>query len=385
MDFLLSEDQVALKRTIGELARRELEPNAFPPPEKPVPFKERMLVLAEQQLLGINLPQEYGGGGLSVLDSVLVIEEVARHCPRGAGIVLNTSVGQADFIAHLGDHAMKSRVIPKICQGESFPAIAITEPEAGSAATAMKTTAVRDGDHFVVNGTKHFVSGAAESDLFIVYGRMNLDKPGAAGIGGVLVEKGMPGFRLGRPTVNMAGDKQWELIFEDCRVPVENILIPEGGFGKLTGLYNVERIGGTARNLGIAQLAFDRAVQYTKDRYQFNRPLSDFQGIQWMLADMALKLDSARLLLYRAADAADRGAPNPLYTSMAKIAVAEGGKEVCDKAIQIHGAYGYSQDLPLEWMYRFVRGASIAGGTMEIHRNTMAGQILGIRNNQWKR
>jgi alkylation response protein AidB-like acyl-CoA dehydrogenase len=383
VDFGLSDNQAALQRSVRNFARRQLAPRAFPKRDEPVPFRERMLVLAEQQLLGINLPQKYGGAELSVLESVLVIEELARNCPRSGGIALNTSIGQADFIAELASDELKARLLPKVVQGECFPAIAITEPEAGSAATAMQTRAVLDGDSYIINGGKHFVSGADESDVFIVYARLS-EKRGAKAIGGLLVEKGTPGFRLGRGTLNMAGDYQWELIFEDCRVPAGNLLIPEGGFGQLTNLYNVERIGGTARNLGIAQLAFDRSVEYLKTRHQFNRPLSDFQGLQWMLADMAMKLDSARLLLYRAADAVDRGEPSPLYTSMAKIATVEGGRQVCDAAIQIHGAYGYSQDLPLEWLYRYIRGGAIAGGTVEIHRNTIAARLLGIPNSQWK-
>jgi alkylation response protein AidB-like acyl-CoA dehydrogenase len=385
MKFEMNEDQQALLSNVRYFAERELAPTAFDHDDRNTFQQDRLKKLASQGLLGISISPEYGGAGLSVVDSALVIEELALHCPMSASLATTSSIGQAGFVAEFASPTLRERLLPAIVRGESFVSIVMSEPDAGSAVTAMKSTAVKDGDSYVINGMKHYVSWADLADLYIVYARFDPSQRGASGIGAILVERDTPGISLGRASENMSGEPQHEVILEDCRVPAENLLMAAGGFGRLTQRYNYERVGGTARNLGVATLAFNRSVEYLKERQQFDRPLSDFQGLQWMLADMAISLDAARLLLYRAADAVERGDPLAArYTSMAKIAVVEWGKEVCDMAIQLHGAPGYLKDLPLEYLYRLIRGASIAGGTTQIHRNTVAASILGIRNSQWK-
>lgn len=386
MRFELTEDQRDLLAGVRLYAEKELAPTAFDFADDRHEFlKGRLKKLAAQGLLGISLPEEYGGAGLSLIESALVIEELGLHCPTSASLATSSSVGQAGFVAEFASPDVRERILPAIASGDSFVSIVMSEPDAGSAVTAMKTTAEYRGDHYVLNGSKHYVSWADIADVFIVYARFDPAQRGASGIGAILVEKGTPGFEIGRGSENMSGELQYEILLQDCAVPAENLLVGAGGFGRLTRRYNFERVGGTARNLGIAAQAFSRTTEYLKQREQFNRPISDFQGLQWMLADMAIRLDAARLLLYRAADAVERDDPLAArYTSMAKIAVVEWGKEVCDMAIQMHGAPGYLKDLPIEYLYRLIRGGSIAGGTTQIHRNTVAASILGIRNSQWK-
>ncbi|MEW6663080.1 MAG: acyl-CoA dehydrogenase family protein [Bacillota bacterium] len=384
MDFQLTDEQKLLVSTIRDFAKNELADIAFPEVDTPDLMKLRISKLAQQGFLGLSIPEEYGGGGLSLLDCCLAIEEMGRHCPRSAELMLNTSIAQADFIQALGSEEHKAKYLPKICRGELFVSIAISEPEAGSAATDLRTTAELDGNEYVLNGSKQFISMADLADVFVVYALF--DKAARArGIGAILVEKGTPGFSLGKPEINMAGDAQFQLFFEDCRVPALNVLITGNAFGALMEVYNAERLGAIARTLGIAQGALDRAIKYSQERKQFNRELCDFQGIQWKLADMAAKLEASRYVLYRAACNARNGLPSEYETSVAKLVTMQAAKEVCDEAIQIFGGYGYLSEFPVEYLYRRVRGYLIAGGTMEIHRNIVASKVLGRKISQWKK
>ncbi len=384
MDFQLSDEQKLLIATINKFAAKELAPIAFPEIDTQENKKIRIRKLANQCLLGMNIPEEYGGSGLSLFDCCLALEEMARHCPRSAELMLDTSIGQADFIKVLASKELKEKYLPRICKGELFVSIAISEPEAGSAATALKTTADRDGNEYVLNGSKTFISMADLADVFVVYALF--DKAAKArGIGAIVVERGAPGFTLSKPMMNMCGDAQYQLFFEDCRVPASNVLISGDAFGSLMEIYNAERLASIARTLGVAQGAMDRAVQYSQERRQFNREICDFQGIQWKLADMAAKLEASRYLLYRAANNTTTGLPSEYETSVAKLITMQAAKEVCDEAIQIYGGYGYMCEYPMEFLYRRVRGYAIAGGTMEIHKNIVASKVLGRRINQWKK
>lgn len=386
MNFDYTDQQLEMKRMIRDFAKKELESKAFEEYESLDEARALAKKLARQGLLGLLIQEEFGGPGLNLLDAVIAIEEMARYCPKSSGMMHVSCTGPVNFIRLYGQEEHLQRYLPKVLAGELDIAIAMTEPEAGSAVTALKTKAEPMGNGtYRVNGTKTMVSHADLADIFVVYARF-----GSSGspkeIGAFIVEKGTRGLSLGQEYINMGGERQYEVVFEDMEIPEKDVLIKENAFGKLMGVYNGERMGAVARVMGLAQGAFDRAVAYSKERRQFNREICDFQGIQWMLADMAIKLDSSRLLLYRTAShAAESKLPPKIESSIAKIAVSEMAKEVCDMALQIHGGYGYMQEFPLEKLYREVRGSSIYGGTVQIHRNMIAEEILGRKLSQWKR
>jgi len=383
MDFRLSEQQRALIDGVDQAYERRLRKIVESRPADLVaPLRAAM---AELGLLGLNMPQAYGGQGLPLLDTLLVIQALqARHSMLGA-LAHRSSTGAVGAIEALGTEAQKRKYVEGVCAGRIGISIGITEPEAGSAATAMKTRARLEGDSVVLDGHKQFVSFVDQNHFSVVYCRFGTSgKP--ADIGAVIVPHDAPGFSRSSGTLNMADELLFELRFDGCRVPRENILLDGSAFGKLISVYNAERLGSISRMLGSAQAAFQHAVEYAGLRRQFGREIGEFQGIQWMLADMKIKLEAAQLLTYRAAaNAGATGLPLPLETSLAKAYTAVAAKEICDDALQIHGANGYTREYPLVHRYTEVRGGSIYGGTVQIHKNMIASAILGRKNNQWKR
>lgn len=334
--------------------------------------------MTEQGFMGMTVPPQYGGRGRSLLDAVLVVEEIARVCGTVARIVVDANMGIVGAIRHYGTEAQRRRYLPWIAEGEK-PAIAITEPEAGSAATMLTTRAVKDGDAYVLDGEKRWITGAGVSRLYLVLARFG-DVPRAAGVGGLLVEASTPGLAVPkiRWMMGLRGMPEGDLVFERCRVPADNLLVgPGDGFKRLMTSYNSQRVGAATVALGIAAGAFDLAVAYAKRREQFGRKIAEFQGLQWMLADMHRQLESARLLIYHAADNAGDGFPDALEAATAKVAAAESAIAVTNAALQIHGAVGYSCELPLERMVRDARMFAIGGGTVEVQKNLIAGRILG--------
>jgi alkylation response protein AidB-like acyl-CoA dehydrogenase len=335
--------------------------------------------------MGMTIPREYGGGNRSLLDIVLVIEEIARACGVTARVVVEGNLGVVGALRAYGTEAQKGRYFPWVLEGEK-PAIAITEPEAGSAATDLVTRAEVVADGVVLTGHKRYITGAGTSKLYLVYARFE-GRPGAAGIGGVFVERDTPGFRIGRRELMMGlrGIPEGELHFEGCLVPPANLLVgPGDGFKKLMRAYNGQRLGAATVALGLAQGAYERALAYAVTRRQFGRPIADFQGIRWKLADMAIRLDAARLLIHRAAARAGRGFPDALEAAKAKTFAAEMAQDVTSQALQIHGAAGYGRGLPLERMVRDARMFAIGGGTLEMMRNLIADHLLPSRAN-WRR
>ncbi len=383
MDFQLSSEQVALVDGTERLCRallpvaREAEDTGTP--EAVARLRADM---AASGLLGLNLPQAHGGVGLPLLDALLVIQAAQKVHSLMGGLAHRTSTGAVGAVLELGSAAQKEHFVGGVARGEFGIGIGITEPDAGSAATALRTRASIDGDEVVIDGQKIFISAARNHRYTLVYCRFGTS--GRAGdIGAVLVPHDAPGFALSSGTVNMAGERQYELFFSQCRVPRANVLAEGNAFARLISVYNVERLGSIARMLGSAQASFEYAVAYVKERRQFGRELADFQGLQWMLAEMKVKLDAAQLLTWRAAANTAAGLPSPLETSVAKVYVAQAAKEICDDAIQLLGGYGYMTEYPVEARYREVRGGSIYGGTVQIHKNMIAGHVLGRRNSQW--
>lgn len=384
MDFQLTEEQAMLKKTVHDFADQRLAPRVQKWDEGDETLDAAILSeYADLGLLGITLPQKYGGAGLTAFEAILVIEELARVSSIAALPVFETSVGPVRVIDLFGTEEQKERFLPPACRGEKFMAVAMTEPEAGSALTDLTTRAVLKGDHYVINGRKRFISGGGYSDAYMVYTRLS-DQKGSKGIGGIVVEKGSPGFTFGKQEVFMGlhGMPSCDLIFEDCVVPRKNLVVPEGGFAFLMQAFDVERCGNATMSLGIAWGALEAAKKYAQERKSFGKPICEFQGVQFLLADMAMKVEAARLLIYRAAVNAGLGIPSIFESSVAKCFANEIGKEVTDMALQVFGGYGYSKEYPVERMLRDSRGWPVAGGTVQIQRVNIAGAMLHRRFNQ---
>jgi alkylation response protein AidB-like acyl-CoA dehydrogenase len=383
MDFELTDEQRMLKETAHRLAQGVFKPLAARWDENSEPPLPNLRVLAENGFTGITIPEEYGGGGGTVFDAVLAMEEIARVCPVTAGMILG-NCANSEIIMLFGTEEQKRRYLPPIAKGEKLIAWGMTEPDAGSAATEMKTRAVLRDGHYTLNGNKIFITRASVAKLFIVFARMG-ESPGAKGICSYVLDRDTPGFAIGKAekTMGFKGAGSCELILDDCQVPKENLLTPPGSFGKVMRGLNIARVLNPTFCLGIAQGAFDLAKEYSKVRRQFGKELCAFQGIQWMLADMAVKVDAMRLLIYRAAITVGSGSPEgPLHAAIAKTYANEASFDVANAALQIHGAYGYSQEFPLERMVRDVRAFQIAGGSTQILRNLIASLILKRRFSQ---
>jgi len=380
MDFELTSEERALGARARALADGVFRDRAARWDEDEAYPWDNVKDLVRAGFMGITIPRAHGGPGGSVLDVLLVVEEIARVCGVTARIVVEGSLGVVGALTAYGTEAQKRRYFPWVLEGEK-PAIAITEPEAGSAATDLATRADESPEGYTLTGEKRWITGAGTSRLYLVYCRLG-HAPGAAGIGGVLVERDTAGFRIGERdrTMGLRGIPEGRLHFDRCRVPRESVLVgPPDGFKKLMRAYNSQRLGAATVALGIAQGAYELALAFAQERRQFGRPIADFQGIRWKLADMAIKLDAARLLIHRAACTDVEGFPEPLQSAKAKTFAAEMAQEVTSQALQIHGAAGYGRGLPLERMARDVRMFAIGGGTVEMMRNLIADRILPTR------
>jgi len=382
MDLKLAEEQEMVRKMARDFAQKEVAPIAAEMDEKgEVPF-ENIKKMGQLGLLGLTAPEEYGGGGADTVSYVVALEEIAKACASTAVVmaVQNSLVNYA--LARFGTEEQKRKFLVPLAQGEKIGAYALTEPEAGSDAAAIRTRAVRDGDEYVINGTKHFITNGGFADIVILYATVDPSK-GYRGITAFIVEKGTPGFSTGKEENKMGirATNTCELIFQDCRVPVANRLGDEGqGFKIALSALDAGRIGIGAQAVGIAQAAYEAALEYAKTRVQFGQPIAQLQAIQWMLADMATRIEAARLLVYKAALAKDEaqktGARFSKEAAMAKLFASETAGFVTDCALQIHGGYGYMKDYPLERYYRDARITRIYEGTNEIQRLVIARSIL---------
>ena len=313
------------------------------------------------------------------MDAVLAIEQVALVCPRSADVVQAGNFGAIRTMAEYATPEQKERFLPKLLAGEALITVGMTEDEAGSAVTDLKTTATPDGKGFRVTGGKVFTSNSPDADVFLVYLRYG---KGVDQIGSVLMERGMEGFTLGKPSSYMSGEEWCALYFDNVYIPPENVLLGPGGFKKQIQGFNVERIGNTTRALALGQFAFNTARDYALIRKQFGKALCEFQGIQWKFAEMKMQLDAARLLLYRAAVNADNGMPSAQETSIAKAFCNKTGFDVCHEAMQTMGGIGYSTESLIEYCFRKVRGWQIARGSLEMMKNRIAEGIFNQRFSQ---
>lgn len=361
---------VARERYAPKAAQWDLERTAFPHDER--------RFLGELGYLGISLPEEYGGSGAPLSHALAVIEEFAKVCRPAAFQIFESNTGPAQAIARLGTEHQKKTFLPQIVAGEKTMAVAISEPDAGSAATDMTTKAVRTDKGVVVNGMKRWISNGSEADVYLTYCRMG-DAPGAKGIGAVLVEADRPGISYGarEKLMGFRGIPSADIFYDDVVVPEENIVAEAGGFRKLFGAFTIERLGNTTMSLAIGQEALDRTVTYVQERRQFGKPLVEFQSVQMTLADMVLQVEAARLLRDRAVANITDGLPDPLEVSLAKCTANEMAKRVTDLAIQLHGGNGYTEEFGIERLHRDSHGWALAGGTPTMQRTRIVSELLG--------
>jgi alkylation response protein AidB-like acyl-CoA dehydrogenase len=384
VDFSLSKEQIMMLQSLREMGKREKFHELAAQIDASGEFPHYLMhKYSEMGLLGMSLSQEFGGEKESSLTAILAIEELAKFSPMIAAPIFESNVGPVRVIDMFGTEDQKRSIIPGVCRGENSVSVCMTEPEAGSDLTSLATILVEDGDRYILNGRKVFITGGGQASHYLVYARFGETK-GYKGIGAVIVEKGMPGFTFGKQEqfMGLRGMPSCDLYFDDVRVPKSNVVIKSGDFGNLMLTFDIERCGNAAMCLGIAGGAFEAAKKYAQERKAFDRPICEFQDIQFTLADMAMKLDAARLLVYRAASNAGQGLPSIYEASMAKCFANEMVKEVTDKAMQVFGGYGYSKEFPIERMLRDSRAWSIAGGTLQMLRITMASVLFGRRFDQ---
>jgi alkylation response protein AidB-like acyl-CoA dehydrogenase len=379
VDFELPEEVSDLREAVSAFAADHLAPGALERAHREEYPWDAAKLIADQGLLGLTIPEEKGGQGGTLLDAVIAIQSVASACPRSADVVQAGNFGPVRTFAEYATDAQRERFLPGILAGEKLISLCMSEPEAGSAVTDLTTSATKVAGGYRINGTKVFSTHSAEAEVYLVYVRFGA---GVSGIGSVLVERGAEGLEVGPPIPYMNGEHWCELHFADCFVPDEMVLLGEGGFKRQMGGFNIERIGNASRSIAVGRYAFDRAVEHALTRHQFGRPIAEFQGLQWMFADVALDLECAQLLLLKAAVNADRGLPSADETAMAKLAANRAGHAAADLAVQAMGAAGFSQDALAEYCLRRTRGWRIAGGSTEILKNRLAESVFGRRFNQ---
>jgi len=379
MDFRLNEEQSAFQQVVRGFAERHLAKGAVERAHT-VGFPwDVAKLMASQGLFGIMLPEEDGGQGGTVFDAVLAMEQIASVCPRSADVLQAGNFGAFRTLAEYATPYQKERFFQPLLAGEAVAAVGMTEPDAGSALTDLTTHCVKDGEGWRLNGQKVFTTNSAEANVFVVYCRFG---PGVGGIGSVLVERGMDGFRLGQPSLYM-NDEEWcALYFDNVYIPPEMVLLGPGGFKKQIGGFNVERVGNTTRALALGEYCFGQAREHAMTRRQFGRPLMEFQGLQWKFAEMRVALDGARLLLYRAAINAGRGLPDAQEVAIAKYACNQAGWLASNESMQVMGGTGYSKDLLIEYCVRRTRGWMIAGGSLEMMKNRIAEGVFGVSFSQ---
>ncbi|WP_269391691.1 acyl-CoA dehydrogenase family protein [Hoeflea alexandrii] len=376
MNFLLSHEQQVFSDSIRRFAEKELAPGAASRAALPGYPTDVARQLSALGLLGITFDEADGGSGGSLLDSILALQTIAEICPRSGDIVQAGNFGPIRAFYEYATPEQKERWLGRLLRSEILISLGMSEPDAGSAATDLRTTAKLDGQGYRLNGTKVFGTHSAEAELFLVYVRFG---PGVGGIGSVLVERGTPGFTIGKATRFMNGEEWAQLYFEDCLIPRENLLLGPGGFKKQINGFNVERLGNASRAVAVGRHAFNLARDYAANRVQFGRPLCEFQGLQWKFADMLLKLESAQLMLMRAATRLENGLPSGHDTALAKLACNEAGFHAANESLQIMGGLGFSEESTAQYCLRRTRGWMIAGGSIEILKNRIAEGIFDRR------
>ena len=378
MEFKLTEDQKMVQKLARDFAEKRLAPTVSERDHKEEFSRPLVDEMGEIGLTGICFPEEYGGSGGDVMSYILAVEELCK-ADDGVGITLSATVSLCAWpIFAYGTEEQKQKYLVPLAEGEKLGAFGLTEPNAGTDASGQQTVAVLDGDDYVLNGSKIFITNAGEAETYIVFAMTDKSK-GMKGISAFIVEKDMPGFSFGKKEHKMGIHTSLtnELVFQDVRVPKENLLGKIGeGFKIAMSTLDGGRIGVAAQALGIAQAALDHAIKYSKERVQFGKPIASNQAIAFMMADMATKIDAARLLIYRAAYLKDQGLPYSKEAAMAKLFASDIAMEVTTDAVQIYGGYGYSREYPVERLMRNAKITQIYEGTNQVQRMVISGAIL---------
>ena len=386
MDFSFTKEQEMLIETLRTMGKRENFKELATQVDSTGEFPHHLIKkYAEMGLLGMTLSPEYGGGGRPAIEAIIAIEELAKFSPMIAAAVFESNVGPVRVIDIFGTEEQKQSIIPGVCRGELSVSVSMTEPEAGSDLTSLSTTAIERGDKYILNGRKAFITGGGYASHYLVYSRFD-NIPGYKGIGGLIVEKDMAGFTFGRQEefMGLRGMPSCDLIFEDVEVPKKNVVVKPGDFRNLMMTFDIERCGNAAMCLGVAGGALEEAKVYAQQREAFGRPICEFQAVQFPIVDMSMRLDAARLLVYRAATGAGQGLPSIYESAMAKCFANEMVIDVTNAAIEVFGGYGYSTEFPAERMLRDGRAWRVAGGTINMLKITMASLLFGRRFDQRK-
>ena len=385
---MLDREQEALRGQARELARGGIAARAAEVDRTEQYPWDNVTELKDAGFFGMTIPKDYGGKGLGYLEAALVVEEMAKVCGVSGRIAVEANMGAIGAIMTYGTEEQKRLAADLVLAGDK-PAICITEPEAGSAATEMTTRADRKGNQYILNGRKHWITGGGVSRLHLIFAKVFDEDGNEEGIGGfIAIRDETEGLVIGgrEPTMGLRGIPEAEVMFEDMAVPPANLVIPprglRKGFADLMNAYNSQRVGAATVALGVAQGAYEKALEYSKAREQFGRPIAEFQGLQWMLADMSIQLSASRALVHGAAENLVNGFPEPLAAAQAKVFTSEMAIKVTNDALQMFGAAGYSRDNPLERMVRDARMFTIGGGTAQVLRTLIAGRILGMKTPQ---
>ncbi len=373
MNFQITDDQRNMIHAVRELAQKEFKGRALQYMDGTFPW-ENMRQLADLGVLGMTVPEEYGGLGLPVLDTALILEEIAKVCYVTAMAVLGEAGVQTRVIAAYAPESMKERILPKVCTGECILAICMTEPHAGTDVANYKTNTVEKDGRLVLNGTKTLISRAPEAGVFVVFTRIN-GTPGRDGIGCVLVEQGTPGLEVTGTYHTMGGENLHEVQFNDCELPQENLVIRQDGFKKLLTAFNTQRCLNPSISLGLAEGAYEEAVGYVKERGLFGGKVADLQGIRWKIADMYKDIEAGRGLLYRACATANPF-PDPFFAAVSKVFNNEMAIRVTSEALQLHGGYGFTDEYAVSRLYRGARYGTLGGGASETLRDLVGRRLV---------
>ncbi|MDD5197187.1 MAG: acyl-CoA dehydrogenase family protein [Candidatus Omnitrophota bacterium] len=378
MDYLLTDEQKMIKELAHKIAEEKVRPVAAKYDISEEYPWDVIKVIAESDLFGLFIPEEYGGMSVNIMNLCLATEEMSRACGGIAVCYAASALGTFPIVL-FGNEEQKKKYLPDLASGKKVAAFAITEPEAGSDASAIKTTARKEGDYYILNGLKHFITNGGDAETYSVIAMTNKNK-GARGASAFIVEKGTPGFTFGKKEdkFGIRASSTRELIFTDCKIPAKNLLAKEGmGFIVTMRTFDMSRPGVAAQALGIAQGALELAVKYAKERHQFGKSISSFQGIQWMLADMATEVEAARALVYSCARAIDAGVKDVSKESaMAKMYASDVAMKVSVDALQVFGGYGYMKDYPIEKYVRDAKITQIYEGTNQVQRNIIGLQLI---------
>jgi alkylation response protein AidB-like acyl-CoA dehydrogenase len=374
MDFQINAQQREMIASVRSLAQTEFKAKAMRWMDGTFPW-ENMKKLADLGVLGMSVPEEYGGLGLPILDTALILEEIAKVDYVTAMAVLGEAGVQTRVIARYAPASIRERILPAVVSGNCMLAVCMTEPHAGTDVANYRTNARIVGDRVILKGTKTLISRAREAGMFVVFTRVD-GKPGREGIGCVLLEPDTQGFAVTGTYHTMGGENLHEIQFDDCELPLENLVIREDGFRKLLSAFNTQRCLNPSISLGLAEGAFDEAVNYARERTVFNKPIADFQGIRWKLADLFKDIEAGRGLLYRACLTANPF-PDPFMAAAAKIFCNEMSLRVTSEAVQVHGGFGFTDEYPVSRFYRGARYGSIGGGASETLRDLIGKKIVG--------